>query len=253
MSKQLNIYKPLGKTSVEMIEILKEKNPEYANQKISFAGRLDPMAHGVLVLLVGEEENKARRDREKSDKEYDFTAIFGISSDTYDICGIPTIHVKKTGIDDVEKILPKFQGKVNQKIPIYSAYQVRGKPMYVLAAKNQLRPEDVPHIERDIYSLKIVNHRYLDSKSILNEIEIRLKLITRGDFRQERILKEYHQKLDGTNHNFLLVDFQSHVSSGTYVRSICNDIGEALGTGGISMEILRKRSGDFNLKESIKI
>lgn len=253
MSKQLNIYKPLGKTSYEMIEILKDKFPEYANQKISFAGRLDPMAHGVLILLVGDEENKKRREREKSDKVYTFKALFGISSDTYDICGIPKVHDKTTSIEEINSLLPKFRGKVIQKIPIYSAYQVRGKPMYVLANKNLLNESDIPHIEREIFSLEIIGSNIIASKELLELVEERLGLITRNDFRQEKIIKEYNLALKDINRDFLTVDFKAHVSSGTYVRSICNDIGDALGCGGISIEILRERSGEFKLSESLKI
>jgi tRNA pseudouridine55 synthase len=253
MSKQLNIYKPLGKTSVEMIEILKEKFPEYSNQKISYAGRLDPMASGVLILLVGDDENKARREREKSDKEYDFTALFGISSDTYDICGIPTVSGKNVKIEEIESVLNEFKGNISQKIPIYSAYRVRGKPMYVHAAQGTLKLEDVPHIDREIFELEITGHRTITSPQLLSEVKTRLALITRGDFRQEKIISEYESILKNSHREFLLVDFKSHVSSGTYVRSLCNDIGEKLGCGGISIEILRKRSGDFNLKDSIKL
>lgn len=253
MSKQLNIFKPLGKTSVEMIEILKEKYPEYSNQKISYAGRLDPMASGVLILLIGDDENKARREREKSDKEYDFTALFGISSDTYDICGIPTIHNNEIDITDIQNVLDEFKGVISQKIPIYSAYRVRGKPMYVHAAQGTLKPEDVPHIEREVYSLEIVGHRKIGSQELLKEVKKRLSLITRGDFRQEKIIAEYESILKNSHRDFLLVDFKSHVSSGTYVRSLCNDIGQRIGCGGISIEILRKRSGDYNLKDSLKL
>lgn len=252
MNKQLNIYKPLGKTAVEMIELLREKHPEYSNVKISYAGRLDPMASGVLILLIGEDENKARREREKSDKEYNFTMLFGIKSDTYDICGIPQKKEKLPRISDIENILPQFTGNIFQKIPIYSAYRVRGKPMYVLAAKNELKESDIPTIPREIYKIELKDQKYISGDELLIEIKKRLKLITRGDFRQDKIIAEY-EKVISNKDKFLLVNAYSHVSSGTYIRSLCNDIGESLETNCVSFEIERIRSGEYNIKDSIKL
>jgi tRNA pseudouridine55 synthase len=249
--KQLNIYKPLGKTAYEMIELLRAKQPQYANLKLSYAGRLDPMAHGVLILLVGEDENKSRRDREKSDKVYEFTCIFGIKSDTFDICGLPTIQGNLPTLNDIEKSLPHFTGKIMQKIPIYSAYRVRGKPMYVLASQGKLKDEDVPTIEREIFKIEILESYTLQASELLVEIKKRLDLITKSDFRQVEILKRYKELLN--NQSFLCVKMRAHVSAGTYIRSFCNDLGEYLGTNAISMEILRTRSGNFNLKDSITI
>lgn len=252
MNKQLNIYKPLGKTAVEMIELLRVKYPEYSNVKISYAGRLDPMASGVLILLIGEDENKARREREKSDKEYYFTMLFGIKSDTYDICGIPQKKGKLPKISDLENILPKFTGNIFQKIPIYSAYRVRGKPMYVLASKNELKESDIPTIPREIYKIELKDHRFISGAELLAEVKKRLSLITRGDFRQDKIIDGY-EKVVRNKDKFLLVNAYSHVSSGTYIRSLCNDIGEKLGTNCISFEIVRTRSGQYNIKDSIRL
>ena len=192
----LNVFKPLGKTSLEMINILREKYPEYSNQKISFAGRLDPMAQGVLILLVGDDENSQRREREKSDKEYDFTMIFGISSDTYDICGLPQLSNKETNEKEVKSKLKMFEGKILQKIPKYSAYMVRGKPMYVRAANGTLLEKEIPKIEREVYSLKADSFYTMNGQELLKEIETRIGEITKDDFRQEKIVPQYKKMLD---------------------------------------------------------
>lgn len=248
----LNVFKPFGKTSLEMINILKEKYPEYSNQKISFAGRLDPMAQGVLILLVGDDENSQRREREKSDKEYSFTMIFGISSDTYDICGLPQLSHKETNEKEVQKELKKFNGKILQKIPKYSAYMVRGKPMYVRAANGTLLEKEIPKIEREVYSLKAVSFYTMNGEELLKEIETRVGKITKDDFRQEKIVPQYKKLLDKSQ-TYLLMKAHAHVSSGTYIRSLCNDLGEELECMGISLEITRTRSGNYYLKDSLHL
>ena len=69
MSKKvLSIYKPLGKTPLEIIKEVKKQYPEYADESIGYAGRLDPMAEGILLLLISE-ENLKRKKYEKLPKE----------------------------------------------------------------------------------------------------------------------------------------------------------------------------------------
>lgn len=248
----LNVFKPIGKTSLQMINILRDKFPEYANQKISFAGRLDPMAQGVLILLVGDAENEQRREREKSEKEYDFTMIFGISTDTYDICGIPTLSNKKTSEDAIREKVNHFVGTIDQKLPKYSAYIVRGKPMYVWAAKDELKDEEIPRINREIFSINIIDFYTLNGQQLLEDITKRIGKISKGDFRQERILPQYKYLLN-SKQSFLLMRAHAHVSSGTYIRSLCNDLGESLECMGISLEITRTRSGIYKLEDSIRL
>lgn len=249
MNPQLNIYKPIGKTSVEMIEILKRRFPEYSGQKISYAGRLDPMAKGVLVLLVGEEENKARREREKSDKGYEFKIVFGISSDTYDILGIPKLHKRIPSIKEVEKIVPKFVGRISQRVPLYSSYRINGSPMYVLAKAGKISTKDQPLLKREIYDLKIIKSKKLSSKELLRIVKQRIGLLSK-DFRQEIIIPMY-EKLLSKPTTFLELSMSARVSSGTYIRSLCNDIGEGLDTGSIAYDIYRTRSGNHKVEDSL--
>ncbi len=87
MHKVLNIYKPIGTTPYQIVKKLKEERAEYAESTISYAGRLDPMAEGVLILLV-DEENQNREKYQGLDKEYVFEVLFGLETDTYDLLGI---------------------------------------------------------------------------------------------------------------------------------------------------------------------
>src|SRR5687767_12670821 len=87
MNQVLNIYKPIGLTPLQLIKLLKKSKEGYKNIKMSFAGRLDPLAHGVMLLLLGE-ENKNRDKYLSLDKTYEFKVLFGVETDTFDFLGI---------------------------------------------------------------------------------------------------------------------------------------------------------------------
>jgi len=84
MKKTINLYKPVGMTPLQAVEKLREKNTVYNGKKMSYAGRLDPMAEGVLLILVGD-ENKKMKQYMGFDKEYKAEILFGFSSDSNDV------------------------------------------------------------------------------------------------------------------------------------------------------------------------
>jgi tRNA pseudouridine55 synthase len=114
MENVLRLYKNPGETPLECLERFRVANPEYTNEKMTYAGRLDPMAEGVLIVLAGE-ECKKKDEYLGLDKEYIFEVLFGIQSDTYDILGIPKIAEKK----DFD--IKSFVGKRIQEYPAYSS------------------------------------------------------------------------------------------------------------------------------------
>ena len=84
----LNIYKKTGETPLETINRLRADKPEYQNAKITYAGRLDPLAKGALILLAGDAVYEKEKYL-KLDKEYEAEILFGFETDTYDILGLP--------------------------------------------------------------------------------------------------------------------------------------------------------------------
>src|SRR3989338_4911372 len=90
------LNKKEGETPLAALEAFRRKNKEYANTKLTYAGRLDPMASGLLLLLAGE-EIKNKEKYLNLDKEYEFEILFGFQTDTYDILGkITKTHMKPT-------------------------------------------------------------------------------------------------------------------------------------------------------------
>jgi tRNA pseudouridine55 synthase len=129
----LNIYKPVGKTSHDVVAILRRLTKI---KQIGHCGTLDPFAEGVLPVCIG----KATRLIEffADDKEYLATVQFGAFTTTYDIEGEKTsISDKKVSREDVERALVNFKGEIKQVPPIYSAIKVNGKKLYQYAREGQ--------------------------------------------------------------------------------------------------------------------
>ena len=118
MKAVLNIKKPEGLTPYQVVTKFKRKHPSYKDIKIAYAGRLDPMAKGVLLLLV-EPETKKREKYQKLPKEYEFEILFGVSTDTHDLLGLPIAGSSKLTKDVLEKELKKitasYKGAIVQR------------------------------------------------------------------------------------------------------------------------------------------
>ena len=145
----LNINKPKGMTSHDVVAVLRRITKI---KQIGHTGTLDPFATGVLPICIG----KATRLIEflADDKAYIATVRFGSNTDTYDIEGqITQSFDKKITQQELESILPKFSGEIEQLPPIYSAIKVNGKKLYEYARKGEeveIKPRKV-----NIFELKL--------------------------------------------------------------------------------------------------
>lgn len=268
MKKVLNLYKPVGYTPLQLIKQLKRKYPQYKDKKLAYAGRLDPMAHGVLILLV-EPETKKRKKYQSLDKEYEFKILFGVETDTYDVLGIPQkVHASqsmkskrddKTGTESlpvlseskVDKIARALVGKQMQKYPPYSSKTVKGRPLFWWARKGKLNEIEIPEKKIEIYSAEFKNLKMVDGKKLKKKI-IQMIEKVEGDFRQEEIIKGWNNFLKRDDKKYPVATLNINCTSGTYVRGLAHQIGQNLSTGAIALEILRKRVGDYKLESAEK-
>lgn len=147
----LNIYKPQGKTSHDIVAILRRVTKI---KQIGHTGTLDPFAEGVLPICIG----KATRLIEylEDNKAYIGTIQLGKSTSTYDTEGdIVSTSNKKVSLEEVEATLPKFRGEIEQLPPIYSAIKVNGKKLYEYARNGEdveIKPRGV-----NIYKLELIS------------------------------------------------------------------------------------------------
>lgn len=246
------VYKPLGLTPLQAIERLKKKKPELLGKTLSYAGRLDPMAEGMLLILVGS-ENKKRREFEHLEKEYEFEALFGISTDSYDLLGIPEQDMlqKRVKTSEINEFINKSKGKIIQKYPPYSSFKIKGKPLYWWARND--RKIDMPERETNIIKFELLKQRKVTAKKLGEVVFERVNLV-RGDFRQEKILMEWRSLLGNTKiESFQIAKFRLKCSSGGYVRSIVNELGEFLGVKAVAFSIKRTGVGKYGLSSALDL
>ena len=149
----LNVYKPKGKTSHDVVAILRRVTKI---KQIGHTGTLDPFAEGVLPICIG----KATRLIEylKDDKAYIGTVQLGSSTETYDTEGDGVNFSDKiVSEEEIEECLNDFRGEIEQFPPIYSAIKVNGKKLYEYARKGEdveIKPRKVI-----IYKLDIINYK----------------------------------------------------------------------------------------------
>lgn len=238
------VYKPLGLTPLQAIERLKKKKPELSGKTLSYAGRLDPMAEGLLLILVGE-ENKRRREFEHLDKEYEFEALLGIKTDSYDLLGIPKIgKEKQIRAIEVNAFVKKNSQKVTQEYPPYSSFKVEGKPLYWWA--RQGKKVTIPKREIRVEKFEFIDRYKIFPQEILKTIISRINLV-KGDFRQELILRNWQNLFEEINDKkeFQILKFKISCSSGTYIRSLVDAFGKELNVGSVTYSIKRTRIGKF--------
>ena len=185
------VNKPKNHTSFDVIAILRKK---LGQKKIGHMGTLDPMATGVLPILLGSTA-KFQIFTEENEKEYIAEIIFGLTTTTWDIFGEETGRKDaKVLRENLTEILPKFTGKIMQVPPMFSAIKKNGVKLCDLARKGK-------EIEREAREVEIKKLEVLD----FNEEKQTAKL---------KIL----------------------CSKGTYIRSLCHEIGLALGLHGRAHE-----------------
>lgn len=248
----LLIDKPLGMTPLDCIRQYQIEHPEYAAEKLGYAGRLDPMAEGLLLILVGA-ENVNREQFLGLDKEYEVEMLLGISTDTYDLLGLITDDTAYTPVaqSTIRDTFKAFTGDILQKYPPYSSKTVRGKPLYAWAREGRLSEIDIPEETRTIHRIDYVREQLIDRSDLQSGITLKLETVRTGDFRKDRILQSWNIFFESSPQNhFQIVTFKVACSSGTYMRSLVHAIGQVLSVPALTFSIKRTRIGDYTLSSA---
>lgn len=210
MNGILIINKEKGCTSHDIVYKVKK----IFNEKVGHTGTLDPLAEGVLPILIGK-GTLCSKYLINHDKKYVVNLALGQKTETADLEGKiieeKKIPDKSLTQSKIEKVLKSFIGKQQQMPPIYSAIKVNGKKLYEYARKGQnveIKPRKI-----EIYDIKLMN------------IDAQKKQI----------------------------QFEVFCGKGTYIRSLCEDIAEKLETVGYMESLKRIQVGDFKIEESSKI
>jgi len=227
--------KPLGLGSTQAVSAVKRalRQGGYGKAKVGHGGTLDPLASGVLPVAIGEATKLAGRMLD-SDKVYEFTIGFGVETDTLDSEGkaIATSETRPT-LAEVETMLPRFTGPIEQVPPAYSALKVDGERAYDLARAG----EEVVLATRSVtvFSLAVAPAEAGAARSP-------------GDVSASTPAAP--ASAGATADAITLV---AHVSKGTYIRSLARDIARALGTVGHVTYLRRIKAGPFDLSHAISL
>src|SRR5690606_28653045 len=120
------------------------------------------------------------------------------------------------------------------------------KPLYYWARENKLNEITIPSKEVEIYDYKFLERYKLPFKDLFKNLKQRISR-TKGNFRQSEILTAWEKIYqDNADLEFSVYKFEVNCSSGTYIRSIANDLGARLGTGAIAYSITRTRVGNYS-------
>lgn len=239
----LTIYKPVGKTPLDMLNQMDSK------EKKTYAGRLDPMAHGVLLVLIGE-HCKKQTLYHNFDKKYQFQLLLGFETDTLDILGI--IKKKDTlpqNLDllfySIKSILKNMEGKHKQLFPNYSSVHVNSKPLWWWAQNDKLDEIEIPSKIIEIYGLSLLHIKFI-SGDVLKQIILE-KLDKLGDrdnnFREKEIKKQWNSTI--FKEKYPIITICANVSTGTYIRQLCKTISNQLDSSGIALDIYRHSVGEY--------
>lgn len=245
------VFKPVGLTPKQTLDGLREKSSRLKDKKLSYAGRLDPMARGVMLVLVGQE----CRNREKYlrlPKTYEFEVVLGIETDTHDMLGVlKSLRVKKIKVNQESKLIElinSMKGKRKQKYPSYSYVKVKGKPLWWWARQGRIDEIEVPSKRIEIFKSRLKSFKKIEISQMIEKIKKNIEKVN-GDFRQKEIEKrweEFGQK--NTGHRLPVVRVEVECSSGTYVRGLVHEWGQELGCGAIASDIFRTKVGEFCLE-----
>lgn len=204
------INKPKGCTSHDIVYKVKK----IFKEKVGHTGTLDPMAEGVLPILIGK-GTLVSKYLINHDKKYIVKLGLGTKTDTADsegkIIKEQIVNIELLKEENIKKVLESFIGKQKQIPPIYSAIKVNGKKLYEYARKGQsveLKPREI-----EIYDINLMDYS-VEKKQI---------------------------------------EFEVFCGKGTYIRSLCEDIADRFETVGFMKELKRVQVGDFCIDNSVTI
>ncbi len=211
MNGILVINKPKNCTSRDIVNIICKK---FGERKVGHTGTLDPMATGVLVLLIGKYTNLVEVIT-GYDKTYEAEITLGTLTNTLDSTG--EVIKEENGTftkEEIETALKSMIKTYEQEVPIYSAVKVNGKKLYEYARNNE--DVELPKRKVTIKSLELIS-------DIVNE------------------------------NGKTIFKIRTEVSKGTYIRALVADIASKLGTIGIMSELTRTRQGNIKIEDSYTI
>lgn len=199
---------------ITSFDVIRQLRRRLNIKKMGHAGTLDPLASGLMIIGI-EKGTKKLNEFLKLDKVYEVEVLLGVKTDTGDLEGkvLEDKEIKDLDMDRVKKVLAGMVGELVLPVPVYSAIKSGGEALYKKARRGE--KVDPPQKEMRVYKIKLLNH-YQDGDKYVLKLEMK-------------------------------------VSSGTYVRSLAEEIGDKLGVPATVKELRRTQVGEFKIEQAVGI
>ncbi len=298
-------YKNEGETPLECLNRLKDEGFLPLNDKFTYAGRLDPMAEGLMIYLRGN-AIKSKHEFLGLSKEYEVEILLGVSTDTGDILGLVSGAVLDDVVFDlknIQGICESFVGEMEVPYPWFSSKTLEGKPLYEWAREfaDEEWPEDFtlnhkvdgntvnfakegngdggnmekenvgmeesmkeegreiflrPMTKLSIQEIVFLDLSLMPIEDLQNNIVRRIAKV-KGDFRQEKILNEWNEKVFAKKSKkirnikeeieYPIIKIKVKCASGSYMRTLAELIGDKLKVPALAYSIKRLGVGDYRV------
>lgn len=285
MEKYVVLEKQVGETPLSCLENWRAEqiassrlNLELADVPMAYAGRLDPMASGKLLVLLGD-ECKKQKNYHGLDKEYLVEVLFGVSSDSGDVLGIVTEEgAPQVSEADLRRTLATFIGLTTFPYPKFSSKTVQGKPLHTWTVEGRLNEIEIPTYTATIYRIKLESLITKTRAQVYHEASAKIETIPpvtdprkalgndfrRPDvraawkaFQEARTCTKHHPTpssprsdlgLEGVstaNNQFSIATIRVTGSAGLYMRTLAEEIAKRLNTSALAYSIHRSKIGNF--------
>jgi tRNA pseudouridine55 synthase len=251
------LEKKRGETPLEAIEAWKAAHAEFQNVPASYAGRLDPMAEGKLLVLLGE-ECKKQSSYTKLDKEYEIEVLFDVGTDTGDVLGLAAPEPQKKvshSHTELRTAIEHELGRHSRRYPVFSSKTVNGKPLFLYALEGTLDTITIPEHIETIYRITKIDSHEISARDLQKHIVELLSNVPRSDepskalgadFRQDAIRAEWTKFFETTTiRTFSILRLRVICGSGSYMRTLAERLGKSLGTTALALSIRRTKIGKY--------
>lgn len=248
------IEKKIGETPLEAAERLRAQLGIQKDIPLAYAGRLDPMASGKLLILIGD-ECKVQTKYHGLDKEYEVELLFGVRSDTGDVLGLTeSCATPKLTENDIKAVLHDLVGTITLPYPHFSSKTVQGKPLHVWAVEKRLNEIEIPKKESRVYKLTCTALNTITKSELLTIVRSKVDSIPPvtdprkhlgADFRRTDVRKGWDTIEKDSPGVYQVLRFTCTASSGTYMRSLAEELAKRLDTCGLALSIHRTKIGRY--------
>lgn len=259
MRKRVILEKHIGETPLECLERYRTEHPALRDTPMAYAGRLDPLASGKLLVLIGD-ECKRQKAYHDLDKEYVIEVVFGIGTDTGYVMG----RIDEGGGDPPHPRTSKLRAlartlsgtDITLPYPVFSARTVHGKPLHTWACEGRLDEIDIPVKTARLHRLRLMGARTMSGKDLADTALVKMDTIPPvtderkalgNDFRRPDIRNDWRAfaRAHGTD-TYTVATFRVRASSGMYMRALAHHLAAlAADTHGICLSIDRTMIGRY--------